>query len=127
MGIISVSIDSDLIEALDAFVDEEKFSGRSDAVRQAVTNLILQENVENKLKGDIEGVMLLIHKESGTKKIHDILHKYLSIIKTQVHNHLESHKCLEIFVLKGNAKKIKDLKKDLGSESAVEFVKLLIA
>lgn len=127
MGIISVSIDSNLIEALDAYVEDEKFSGRSDAVRQAVTNLILDENVEKNLNGDIEGVMLVIHKETGTKKIHDILHEYLHIIKTQVHNHLESHKCLEIFVLKGDAKEILSLKKSLGSESSVEFVKLLVA
>ena len=54
-------------------------------------------------------------------------HKYEDLVKTQVHNHLESHKCLEIFILKGDAGSIKKLAEDFQTNRKIDFAKLIVS
>ena len=126
MTIISISIDDVLLNELDTQIEKQGFSGRSDVVRQAIRNFLTSLHEVEKLSGSIEGVMTVIHK-GNTDEFNKTLHTYTHIVKTQVHNHLQNHKCLELFVLEGKAKEIKDFKKDLEKIKSVEFVNLLVS
>ena len=64
--------------------------------------------------------------EEESDEVSAIRHNYQHIIKTQIHNHLESHKCLEIFVLHGDAKKVKELLRAFEKNTKVELVRSII-
>jgi len=38
-----------------------------------------------------------------------IKHEFEDIISTQIHNHLREDKCIEVFILEGDAARINDL------------------
>lgn len=125
MTIISISIEDELLEQLDETIENQGFSGRSDAIRQAIRTLIANLKDVNNIDGEVEGVLTIIHKEN-TKEFNKVLHDHLDIIQTQLHNHLENHNCLELLVVKGEAKRIKSFKKATETCKCVNFVNLLI-
>ena len=57
----------------------------------------------------------------------NIKHKYENITKTQIHSHLQGNKCLEIFVLEGDADKIRAIFRNFKISGKMDYVKLITA
>ncbi|MBT4352629.1 CopG family ribbon-helix-helix protein [archaeon] len=127
MTIISISLNDKLIEDIDKLQEDLGFSGRSEILRTAIRNLIAEEKNRSKLDGNLEGVIVIINLEKYGESISKITHKFEKIIKTQIHNHLESHKCLQLFLIKGDAKLIKLMIKELETSKKTEYIKLLLS
>jgi len=127
MGIISISLNDNLLKNIDLLEKKEGYSGRSEVIRAGLRLLVNEEREKSKLSGNIEGVIIVVNQEKYNEDISKIRHEYNDIIKTQIHNHLEVHKCLQIFVIKGSAEKIKQLMKELQTCKKIEYIKLFIS
>jgi len=57
----------------------------------------------------------------------EIKHEFEDIISTQIHNHLREDKCLEVFILEGDAARIKQLLRLFQTSGKMDYVKLIIA
>jgi CopG family nickel-responsive transcriptional regulator len=125
MTIVSISLNEKLLGDIDRIEKELGFSGRSEVVRAGLRMLVQNEKENSKITGIIEGVVIVVNPEKYNEDISKIRHDYSDIIKTQIHNHLDAHKCLQIFVLKGNAEKVKAMIKKLESSKKTEYVKLI--
>lgn len=125
--IISLSLNETIINELDKIQKEQGYSGRSEVIRSALRLLINEEKQKYNLKGIIEGVLIAINQEKYNDEISKIRHQFNDIIKTQIHNHLENHKCLQIFVLKGDSEQIKLLINKLETSKKAEYVKLVVS
>jgi len=126
MVVISISISRKLLEEIDALKDEMGFSSRSDIIRTASRMLIDAKRKQMKIKGEVNGVLLLIHKREVEEKVNNIKHDYETIINTQIHSHLKNKNCLEIFILEGEAEKIRELTSRLRNCGKMEHVELMI-
>ena len=125
--IISMSMEPELLEILDNAQLELGFSGRSETIRAGMKLLLDDYQEKQKMIGNIECTMLVMHKEKGEDAVTKAKHRFEDIISTQVHSNLKKGKCMEIFVLNGNAKKIRDFYKKIRTLKKVENVKLVIA
>lgn len=112
--IISVSLDEDLLTELDSL---DGFTGRSDAIRKAIRCLLKEQQLLAGLQGMVDAALLVVHDD--TDRISAARHEHNEIIRTQLHNHLESGKCLEILLLRGPADRVRNLTELLqaGAES----------
>ena len=126
MTIIRINIDDDLLDEFEEVIEEHGFRGRSDAIRQAMKQFLQSIQKDNLSEERIEGVLTVIHREK-TDKVRKITHQYSDVIKTQVHDHLETHDCLEVLILEGKGRRIKDLKKDIEVSFGVEMTNLLLS
>lgn len=124
--IISMSLDEKTLKDLDTLQAELGFSGRSETIRQCIRASASEHKQSGKLHGEIDGILLVVHPDEHTEAVSHTRHAYQSVIKTQVHNHLENHVCLEIFIVKGAAETIKKLARDLQTSKKVDLVKLLV-
>lgn len=125
MAIISVSLNEKLLEEIDALKDDIGFSGRSEVIR-ASTRLLISDNKEkNKLEGYINSILILIHPQKSEDKVTEIKHHFEDIINTQIHSHLEKNQCLELFILEGDAKRMRKLSKLLNQNIKFLYSKLV--
>lgn len=124
--IISMSLDEPTLKELDNLQKELGFSGRSETIRQCVRLFSNDQKQSRKLTGEIDGVILVVHPDEHTETVSQTRHAYQTIIKTQIHNHLENHMCLELFIVKGPAETVKKLAKTLQTSKKVTLVKLLV-
>ncbi len=127
MTIISISLTDDILKELDEFQKELGFSGRSEVMRAGARMLLADNKEKEALEGRLNSVLLLIHAQ----KVEDIVtatkHEFEDIISTQIHNHLREDKCLEVFILEGDAGRIKQLVSLFRASGKMDYVKLIVA
>ncbi|VFJ13995.1 putative nickel-responsive regulator [Candidatus Nitrosocosmicus franklandus] len=126
MPIISVSLNENIIQELDKLQKFLGFSGRSEIVRASVRNLLLEEKRIDELSGVLHSVLLVIHDEKSDQEISEIRHGFDKIINTHIHNKIDKDRCLEIFVLYGDAKEIKNITKKFQGNRKMDQVRLVV-
>ncbi|HBC77012.1 MAG TPA: nickel-responsive transcriptional regulator NikR [Bacteroidales bacterium] len=105
-----VSLDEDLLKALDGFVIENSLPNRSQAIRHLVEKNLVEKKWQcNQM---VAGAVVLLydhHKGDITTKANDIQHEYYDVILSAQHFHLNHDNCLEIIAVKGTAKRLTEL------------------
>jgi CopG family nickel-responsive transcriptional regulator len=126
MSVVSVSLNDTLLEDIDEFMDEQGFSGRSEVMRTAVRALLRDRKEISDLKGTVDAVVIVTHEDEDSGEIDNIQHDYQDTITTQLHNHMDEHKCLEVFMLHGEAEKVKELYNNFQASNKVEQAKIIV-
>ena len=123
-----VSLDGEVLKALDQFVAENNFPNRSQAIR----NLFERNQVEKKWQSNqlVAGAVIMLydhHKGDITTKSNDIQHDYYDVILSSQHFHLSHDNCLEIIAVKGPANKLILLSDRLIGIKGVKHGKLVMS
>jgi CopG family nickel-responsive transcriptional regulator len=127
MPVISLSVNEKMLTDIDTIQGEFGFSGRSEVIRAGIRMLIADIKDREGLTGTVNSVLLLIHDQNVEHIVTEIKHDFEDITSTQIHNHLQGGKCLEIFILDGDADRIKQLLKLFQVSGKMDYVKLFIA
>jgi len=127
MAIVSISLNDKILTDIDELQEELGFSGRSEVIRAALRLMLAEKQEKAQLTGTIDAILLTIREEKYSDEVSHIRHAYEKLIKTQIHNHLENGKCLDIFVVRGDAKKIRKLSEAFQVSKKIEFAKLFVA
>jgi len=122
--IISMSLNEVILDEIDRMTSEMGFSGRSETIRAGVRLLSQAHKDRLKLKGRINAILSVIHHHNKDMSL--LMHKYQDIIVTHLHNRLDEEKCLDVFVLKGDANKMRRLAEFFEAEKMVEHVKFYV-
>lgn len=125
LTIVSVSLNDDILQEVDKLQKALGFSGRSEIVRAGIRNLLAEERDRQSLSGRIFAVLMAIHDEKSDDQVTEMGHGYDKLISTHIHNKIDGDKCLEIFLLKGDAGEIKDMTKKFKSNKKMDHVKLI--
>ncbi len=127
MTVISISVNGELLEELDRLQRALGFSGRSEVLRAGARMLIADNREKEHLEGALNAVLLLIHAQKAEDTVTEIKHDFEDISSTQLHNHLRGDKCLELFILEGDAVRIKELVRAFQTSGKMDYVKLIVA
>lgn len=122
---MSVSLNEEIIESLDK-LKSLGFSGRSEIIRAGIRNLLSDERMKEDLDGEINSLLLAVHDEDSDDQVSSIRHDFDKIIIVHLHNKIDKDRCLEIFSLKGDAKDIKEISRQLQINKRMHFVKLIV-
>lgn len=88
--------------------------------------MLIADNQEKKaLKGDINSILILIHDQKAEDKVTEIKHDFEDIINTQIHSHIKDNKCLEIFIMEGDAQRTNTIRKLFQTSRKMDYVKLV--
>lgn len=102
-----VSLDEDVLKALDSFVIENKLPNRSRAIRHLVEKNLVEKKWQcNQI---VAGAIVMLydhHKGDVSSKSGDIQHDYFDVILSSQHFHLSHDNCLEIVAVKGEANRL---------------------
>ena len=127
MTVISISLTEEILNEIDRIQKELGFSGRSEVIRAGARMLLADNKDKEKLEGWLNSVLLLIHSQKVEDTVTAIKHDFEDIISTQIHNHLREDKCIEVFILEGDAARIKDLVRLFQTTRKMDYVKLIVA
>ncbi len=125
MTIVSVSLNDDILHEVDKLQKTLGFSGRSEIVRAGIRNLLAEERDRQNLTGNLYAILMVIHDEKSDDQVSEMRHDYDKLIGTHIHNKIDGDRCLEIFMLKGEAEDIRDMTKKFQSNKKMDHVKLM--
>ena len=127
ISIVSISLPTELLEELDAILGENKSANRSEVLRQAVRSYITQYKELDNVEGNvIATVSVLYEKEEHNEELFRLQHEFSDMITTYMHSHLTETSCLEIMVVKGPSKRLKNLIDGLKANKPVTQIKFSI-
>jgi CopG family transcriptional regulator, nickel-responsive regulator len=111
-----VSLEKELLEELDAYVQENLLANRSQGIRHLLNNNIVKKKW--RCNNIVAGSLTLVfnsHKRGIVNKLADIQHAYHDVILSSLHFHLDQDTCLEIVAVKGKAAILTELADKLKS------------
>ena len=124
--IISVSLSENLLEEVSRIQREMGFSGRSEVIRAGLRRLIAEHRERKRLSGRINSILLVVHEREDEDIVNRIKHEFDDIINTQLHSHLKRNKCLEIFILDGDAERTREIVECFETCGKMEYVNLIV-
>lgn len=127
MAIVSISLNDTILKEIDRIQNTLGYSGRSEVIRAGARLLISESKEKERLIGKINSTLLLIHSQDMEDVVTEIKHRFEDITKTQIHSHLRENKCLELFVLDGDADRIKEMVRLFQTSRKMDYVKLIVA
>lgn len=125
MAIVSISLNKEILEEIDKLKSLLGFSGRSEIIRAGIRNLLAEEKEKQDLIGLLHALLLIIHDEKSDDQVTEMRHDYDKLINTHLHSKIDRDRCLEIFLIKGNANDIREMTKKFQANKKMDHIKLI--
>ena len=125
----SVAIGGELLQRFDQYRESHRYPNRSEAVRGLMRAALIEETVAHD-ESDAMGVLTLIYDHHAGRvgeRLTELQHLHLDRVVTTTHVHLDARRCLEVILLRGPAKVIRDLADGLIGTKGVETGRLVLA
>ncbi len=123
-----VSLEEELLEALDEFAKGNKFANRSQAIRHLVEKNLVEKKWQcNRI---VAGAVILLfdhHSKTVLTKLNNIQHDFHDVILSSQHYHLNHDNCLEVVAVKGQAHRLTELSENLISIKGIKHGKLVMS
>lgn len=125
MPIVSISLNDEILSELDKLQSSMGFSGRSEAIRAGIRAFVSEEKQKADLSGNIHAILLVLHNDQFDHIVSGITHNFEDLITTHLHSKIDKEKCMELFVIDGDAEKVSTMTKDFQINKNMDTVKLV--
>ncbi|MCK5194382.1 MAG: nickel-responsive transcriptional regulator NikR [Desulfobulbaceae bacterium] len=106
----SVSLEENLLEDFDEFIDHRQYGNRSEAIRDLIRKTLVAK--EWQADKQVMGVISLVydhHQHKLQEKITEEQHAFHHQIVASTHVHMDHDNCMEVIIVRGNAAEVKNL------------------
>lgn len=124
----SVAMPENLLMQFDQLVARRGIAkNRSEVIRDLVREALVDDEC-GKIGSEVMGTLTLIYNHYTSdleSKLHEIQHHYLGSIISSMHVHLDHDHCLEVIVLRGESRDVRDIANILLGVRGVKTGKLV--
>jgi CopG family nickel-responsive transcriptional regulator len=107
---VGISIEPHLLKRFDREIEKKKYWNRSEAVRDLIRDYLVEH--EWKENRRVIGTITLLydhHVRDLTRVLTRHQHQHHSRVLSTLHLHLDERYCLEVLVVKGTSKQVREL------------------
>ena len=122
-----MSLPKKLLADFDEVLKDRGYQSRSKGIRDALKDYILRYQWMNDMEGERIGVITIIYDHHHTavmEELAEIQHGFRDEINSSMHIHMTDKYCMEVIIVNGDVKKIRDLTEKMMRLKGVEHVKL---
>ncbi|HDM23831.1 MAG TPA: CopG family ribbon-helix-helix protein [Candidatus Bathyarchaeota archaeon] len=109
-----VYLTDELYEKLQEYVNKLGVRSKSKLLQEALRLFIVEH--QWKLGGNVVGLIGIVYDHEYPdvdNRLTDVQHRYISLIVSTVHIHLDERKCMLAIIVRGDAERIRKLLNDL--------------
>jgi CopG family nickel-responsive transcriptional regulator len=124
---ITISLDSDLADKFDAFISEQGYTNRSEAMRDLIRQRLETENLETIEDGFCMATLSYVynhHELELASRITNAHHHHHELSLATTHVHLDHDHCLEVAIMRGPVKDVREFANFMMAERGVRHGKL---
>ncbi len=106
----SISLEDKLLDVFDQYIRKNQYNNRSEAIRDLIRKSFVHEEWES--DKEVMGVVTLVydhHQNQLQERITELQHDFHHQIVSTTHVHMDHHNCLEVIIVRGKAKQVKEL------------------
>jgi CopG family nickel-responsive transcriptional regulator len=112
---ISISLEENLLLAFDDHLASKGYGTRSEAVRDLIRDRLIRDEAR-KQSGEVVAIVSMVFDHQARElasRLIDKQHNHHDLVIATLHVHLSQRHCLEVSVLRGNAKDVMHLGDEL--------------
>ena len=115
-----VSIEKGLLDSFDRFISQHGFYNRSEAIRDLIREKLSLERgfISDRVMGTVT-IIYNHHMRNLAETLTGIEHQHQKDIIFSNHVHITHDYCLEVIVVRGNEKKLRDFTNRIGGQKGV--------
>lgn len=120
---ITISLDDDLMQKFDQYIQEKGYSNRSEGFRDAIRHLLSHSERLEPEDAECMGCVSYVydHKERMlASKLVETHHNHHSVPAATMHLHIDENTCLETTVLRGKMTEVRNLADQITSQTGVK-------
>lgn len=124
-----ISMSRELLANFDRIIANKGYTNRSEAIRDLVRDALIEEEW-NDDGTPVTGAVTLVynhHSEQLRRALMQYQHQHDDAVVSTLHVHLDKHHCLEVIVLRGQARLVKALANRLISLNGVKHGRVVMA
>ena len=125
MPIVSISLSEELLSEIDKLQSSMGFTGRSDTIRASIRSFVAEEKQKTKLYGNVHAILLVVHNDEYDDYCTHLKHNFEDLITTHLHSKIEGEKCMELFVIDGEAERVGAITRDFQISKKMDTVRLV--
>jgi CopG family nickel-responsive transcriptional regulator len=106
-----ISLSQELLDRFDGLLEKLGYGNRSEAVRDLIRQKLVEEEWEAPDVSTSAAVFLIYdhHTMSVATRLMDLQHDSFAQVIGSFHVHMDEHNCLEVIVVRGKAKELREL------------------
>ena len=125
MPVISISITDELLSELEKLQKTMGFTGRSEVIRAGIRSFVSEEKQKDEISGQLHAILLVVHNDEFDDIIAGLKHSFEDLIITHLHSKIHGNKCVELFMLDGDADRISLITRNFKTNKKMDTVKLV--
>jgi len=121
---VTISMPDEFAAELAAFMQSGGYENRSEALRDLARLGLKHARVDEGIAGECLGTLSYVfnhHTRELSKRLTDAHHDHHHLQVATMHVHLDHENCLEVAVLRGNVKAVKEFSKGVIAERGVKY------
>lgn len=103
-----VSMDAQLLDEFDDFIERKGYPNRSEALRDLVKEALVAQSIEQQNK-DVAGTITLLYPYGVRLRHINVAHSDRLTILANLQVHLDEQTCLKVLVVRGRAQHVQTL------------------
>ena len=122
-----VSLESALLRKFDEAIGRKGYQNRSEAIRDLIRDQLVSEEADQ--NNVVVGTLTIIydhHRPHLTEKLVSAQHHAGGKVLAATHVHLDHHNCLEVVIMKGRSRSLRDLANRILSLQGVKHGQLVV-
>ena len=123
-----ISMDEELLESFDRLIEQKGYANRSEAIRDLIRAAQVELEWEEGEKESVGTVTLVYnhHVRDLSDKLTEQQHSHHDQIVSALHVHLDAHNCLEVLVVRGKGREVRQIADELIGVKGVKHGKLVM-
>jgi CopG family nickel-responsive transcriptional regulator len=122
-----ISLEQDLLAGFDKLIARRGYRNRSEALRDMIREALSSDVIDS--NKPVVGTLTLVydhHVPNLSQKLTEMQHHGGTMVLAATHVHLDDHYCLEVIIMKGRSKEIKDMADRMLAMRGVGLGKLVL-
>jgi CopG family nickel-responsive transcriptional regulator len=122
-----ISLEQDLLEGFDRLIARRGYKNRSEALRDMIREALLADAVDS--NKPVAGTLTLVydhHVPGLSQKLTEIQHHAGAMVLAATHVHLNHHYCLDVIIMKGLRRDLREISDRMLATRGVELGKLVL-
>ena len=109
MPVVSISLTPSLLRRLEEFMRNRGYSSRSEAIRDAIRDLLSGYDLSRFEGGEVAATITVISDRKNrdvSERLMRLRHEHDEIVFGNMHIHLGRNYCLEVFITEGDSEEV---------------------
>jgi len=123
-----ISLDEKLLANFDQLIEQKSYMNRSEAIRDLIRATLVEERLGSESQEAVGTVTLVYnhHVRDLSEKLTEHQHSHHDQIVSSLHVHLDAHNCLEVLIIRGAVRDIRNIADELIGVKGVKHGKLVM-